>query len=277
MAGSRRQVPLGVSAELRRLVRSWRLRLDPLSIPGLGVDALHRQNVSQEQMAQLVGSSTLWYGRLERGELAARYSEDFLEKVAYSLQLNDDERTVLFLLAAGRSPAPRIRTSSTAVNDVLRRVIDRQPWPAYISDRGWDVVVHNDAMREWFPHFAFERNIMRWVYYYPQSKLQLIDWETSWAPLMLAQLRAAHARWPDNERIAELIRESLQVNDYARQLWDTDPMVYVHPDGDRRKLNLPWEQGVREVEIVAWTPMRADDLRVVMLVPVEDTDLRPPP
>ncbi len=276
MAGvSTKPVILGASAELRRLVRSWRLRLDPLSIAGLGVDALHRQTVSQEQMAHLVGSSTVWYGRLERGE-RANYSEDFLERVSYTLQLNDDERTVLFLLTVGREPVPRVRASSTAVNEVLRRVVQRQPWPAYISDQAWDVIVHNRHMAEWFPHFAYELNIMRWVYYYPQSKLQLIDWETSWAPLMLAQMRAAHARWPDNQRLADLIHESLQVNQFARELWDKDPKVYVHPDGDRRRLNLPWEQGVREIEIVALTPMRADDLRLVMLIPVQDTDLRPP-
>jgi transcriptional regulator with XRE-family HTH domain len=226
-------------------------------------------------MAHLVGVSPPWYGRLERGECAPNYSDDFLDRVAYALQLNDDERTVLFRLAVGREPVPRVRVSSAVVGEIMRRVIDRQPWPAYISDQSWDVVVHNQHMADWFPHLAYERNIMRWVFFHPQSRLQLIDWETSWAPLMLAQMRAAHARWPNNDRLAHLIREAVTVNECARHMWNNEPMVYAHPDGDRRKLHLPFEQGVREIEIVAWMPMRADDMRVVMLLPVQDMPERP--
>ena len=37
---------------------------------------------------------------------------------------------------------------------------------------------------------------MRWAFFYPASKLQLIDWETAPAPPMLAEMRAAIARGP---------------------------------------------------------------------------------
>jgi transcriptional regulator with XRE-family HTH domain len=257
-------------------MRGWRERLDPRSIAGLG-RGLRRRTVSQELMAHLVGVSPMWYGKLERGEREPNYSEELLDRVAYALQLNDDERDVLYLLAVGRPPVPRVRAPAGAVNEVMARVVHAQPWPAYVSDRSWDVVVYNRHMARWFPHFDYELNIMRWVFFYPASRLQLIDWETSWAPLMLAQMRAANARWPENKRLAGLIRESLSVNEFARRLWHTQPMVYVHPDGDRRKLNLPFEQGAREIEIVALTPMRADDMRVVMLVPLHELPAETPP
>jgi transcriptional regulator with XRE-family HTH domain len=252
-------------------MRCWRERLDPHDIPGLDVGSMPRRTISQQTVADLVGVSQAWYSKLERGEIGPHYSGEFLDRVAYVLRLSDDERTVLFRLAVGRDPAPRVRASSTMANAVLKRVIDELQWPAWISDAAWDLVIHNRHMAEWFPHIEYERNIMRWVFFHPQSQLQLIDWKTVWAPPMLAQMRAAHAQWPDNKRLAHLIEESLSVNDHARHLWENEPTVDVHPDGDRRRLHLPRGRGVREVEeveIVALRPMRADDLRLVMLVPL---------
>ena len=265
-------VQLGPSAELSKLLRSWRERLDPRNIPGLGGDSLRRRTVSQEMVAFLVGVTPAWYGKLERGEREPNYSQELLERVAYVLRLSDDERAVLYLHATARLPAPRVRASGAGViNDTLTQLVAAQPWPAYISDQSWDMIVYNRHMAAWFPHLEYERNVMRWVFFYPASKLQLIDWDTAWAPPMLAQMRAAIARWPDNKRLSGLVREFLSVNERARDLWHTQPTVYVHPDGDRRKLNLPFEQSPRLVEIVALTPMRADDMRMIILVPVDES------
>jgi transcriptional regulator with XRE-family HTH domain len=268
-------VQLEPSAELHSLMLSWRERLDPLSIPGLEAESRRRKTVSQDLMARLVGVSAPWYGKLERGEREPNYSDDFLERVAYSLRLDDDERTILFLLAVGREPTPRVRPASGVVGEMLERIVHRQPWPAYISDRAWDVVVYNQAMADWFPHFAYELNVMRWVFYYPASRLQLVEWETSWAPLMLAQMRLAHAKWPKDKRLTGLIRETLTENEFARNLWRTKPKVYVHPDGDRRRLHLPFEDAVREIEIVAMNPMRAPDMRLIMLMAVDGSEPSP--
>jgi DNA-binding CsgD family transcriptional regulator len=73
-----------------------------------------------------------------------------------------------------------------------------------------------------------------------------------------------------NIRLAKLIREILTVNDEARQLWVNEPTVYVHPDGDRRGLRLPDREEVITVEIVALAPLRANEFRFVLLIPVEE-------
>lgn len=129
------------SAELARLVRSWRERLDPREIPGLLVGSPRRKKsrVSQEDMAQLIGVSSVWYGKLERGE-RLHYSDDFLDRAAIALRLNDDERMTLYLYSVGREPAPRQRSSSFIVTEVVEKVVQKQPWPTYISDESWDVV-----------------------------------------------------------------------------------------------------------------------------------------
>lgn len=256
------------SAELARVVRSWRERLDPREIPGLIVGSSRRKKsrVSQEDMAQLIGVSSVWYGKLERGE-RLHYSDDFLDRAAIALRLNDDERTTLYLRSVGREPVPRRRSSTFAVTEGLEKIVQQQSFPTYVSDDIWDVVTYNSHAKEWFPWIDGENNVMRWVFTYPEARQQLFNWKTDWAPLMLAQMRFAQARDPENERLASLIQEILNVSEDARRMWESDPSVYTHPDGDRRKFYLPYHQEVITVEIVALAPLRANSVRVMMLVP----------
>src|SRR4051812_45058360 len=85
-------------SQLGPLVRSWRERLDPGSIAALSAAGRPKLGVSQEDIARLIGVSTGWYRKLERGENAG-YSEDFLDRVSSVLRLKPDERTLLYLLA----------------------------------------------------------------------------------------------------------------------------------------------------------------------------------
>jgi hypothetical protein len=91
---------------------------------------------------------------------------------------------------------------------------------------------------------------------------------------MLAQMRVAHAREPDNVRLANLIQEILSANEDARRMWESEPAVYVHPDGDRRKFYLPYHQEVITVEIVALAPLRATNVRVMILIPCRVTEMK---
>ncbi|MEU7823069.1 hypothetical protein [Catellatospora sp. NPDC049133] len=259
------------SAELHHFLTTWRERLDPASIPGLNARGRKpRKVVSQDLMAALVGVSAPWYGKLERGDLGPDYSPDFLDRVAYALRLNPDERRMLYLLAVGREPAPLDEVARTSVSPTMKRIVHEQRWPTWISDRSWDVLVHNEVTEKWLPHFAYERNIMRWLWAYPESQYQLVDYRQVWAPLMLAQMRAANAKWPGTPRLQELITEAMEVSALFRHLWENDPMVYHHPDGDRRWMFLPFRQEPVEVEIRALMPMGEEDLRLVCLVPTTD-------
>ncbi|GAB1639657.1 helix-turn-helix transcriptional regulator [Krasilnikovia sp. MM14-A1259] len=254
--------------ELARLVRSWRERLDPTGIPGLVTATRRRKTVSQEEIARLIGVSAVWYGNLERGE-RVNYSDDFLDRTAYALRLSEPERMMLYLYAVGREPAARRRSTTVELTDVLQRIIESQPWPAYISDEAWDLVAYNQHMADWFPWVGYESNVMRWVFTYNEARQQLVDWETAWAPLMLAQMRVANARNPSNMRLANLIREICRVNPDARRLWEHETTVYVHPDGDHRRLHLPYHHQVKDIEIVALAPLRAANVRLMMLPPLD--------
>ncbi len=259
--------------ELHVLMRTWRGRLKCDEIPGLRKQRPKRRgnDVSQADMAFLTGVTDVWYASLEQGKPAA-YSDDFLDKVAYSLRLNPDERRVLFYLALGREPRPRPQPPTTSVSAAVRRVLDAQPWPAYVSDASWEILAANQAMAEWLPHISWERNVMRWVYLFPESQVQLIGWAEVWAPSMLAQMRAAKARMPWNTALEQLVDDCLAGSEFARDLWDNQPDVAIHPDGNLRSLYLPYAEADSQpttVEIVAWTPMRDQDSRIVMLIPVD--------
>ncbi len=260
---------LSPSAQLHTYMARWRERLDPKSIPWLAASRRRRTAVSQADLAYWIDVSEKWYGRLERGD-RLNYSDDFLDRVADGLKLTDDERNLLYQLAKGRQAKPRERPATSAVSPNMASVIEAQPWPAMITDRAWDVLVFNRAMAEWFPGILRERNVFLWILGHPTARLQLVDYETVWVPRTFDLLRAASAWWPDDRRLAVVLDEALRANPLARKLWeDSEPLVYLHPDGDHRKVRPRPEGGSEiEVEVVVWVPMRADDLRITMLIPV---------
>ena len=258
------------SSELPRLLKAWRLRLDPHSVAGLVRGPRAQNHLTHADMAQLTGMSAVWYGKLERG-VGAKYSDGLLDNVAYALRLTPQERTTLYLLAVGHEPASILEAASTfSPSDALRRLIHAQPWPCYISDQAWYVVDFNEHMLKWFPWLGggFEDNIMRWVFLDPLAKVQLHRWDTDWAPLMLAQMFHANAQRRDNLQLANLIREILERSPDARLMWERQPQVYVHPDGDQRYIYIPYRQGIQKIELVALEPMRAAGVRVMNLVPI---------
>ncbi|MEV0132612.1 helix-turn-helix domain-containing protein [Dactylosporangium sp. NPDC050688] len=257
--------------QLRELLPKWRRRLDPGAVPGLlyGRKSPAKKHVSQEDVAHLIGVSTRWYANLERGE-AGPYSIQFLDQVAAALRLSREERAVLYMLAAGHEPD---RPRAVPVGDEfagLRAIVAAQPWPAYVSDDAWDCQFSNELHQSWFPHLQHEPNIMLWPFLYAEAKLQLVNWERDWARPMLAQLRAANARHPDNVRLQEIIRRVLAGSADARRIWEEKAEVHLHPDGDRRLMHVPHFKKPRVVEIIALTALRAAGFRLMMLIPVDE-------
>jgi hypothetical protein len=85
---------------------------------------------------------------------------------------------------------------------------------------------------------------------------------------MLAQLRAQYTRTPNDEGLQRLITEILGSSAEARKMWITEPSVWMHDDGDRWTLFVPWSKQPTAVEVVSATPMRNTDLRFTQLVPI---------
>ncbi|MEU8075944.1 helix-turn-helix transcriptional regulator [Catellatospora citrea] len=258
--------------ELHTFMLFWRLRLDPRKIPALNLPGVPRRaRVSQGQVAMLAGVSVGWYSKLERGE-PANHQPAVLGRVADALELDRIERQFLLDLVQKARPLRRY-PAARPVGPAIQQMLEQMPWPAWVSGPWWDIVALNATAYEWFPHMHRELNVMRWVWCDPSSREQLIGWHEVWSPRMLAQLRAAKARYSDCIQLHELITEILETNPDALQDWDEKPSLRVHPDGDVRQLWVPGRPEPMTVELVALTPMRDEDMRLVCLVP---TVKRPP-
>ncbi|MET7315250.1 MULTISPECIES: helix-turn-helix domain-containing protein [Streptomyces] len=253
--------------ELGNLLAYWRQRLNPRRIAG--VDTGRRRlkpGLTQAEVAMLTGVSLSWYRALEKGK-KADFSPEFLQRVALTLRLSEDERVLLFQLALGHAPAPRGLAEDGAVDEDMQKLLDQMlPHPAYISNVSWDIVAHNKPQEEWFPWVPYEPNLMRWAFLYPEAREQLVNWKEDWARPFLAQLRVALGRHPDNEALRRLKEDILRGNPVARELW-AEPETIIHPDGHVRRLRLPAHHDEEvSVKIMAMAPLRNMDLRFIVLL-----------
>ncbi|MEU1813025.1 MmyB family transcriptional regulator [Micromonospora aurantiaca (nom. illeg.)] len=260
-------------AELSALMRAWRRRLTPADVPGLvQYPRRRKQSLSQDDIARLVGSTSFWYGELERGK-RGRYSDDFLDRVADALRLADDEREVLYRLGVGRQPVPRAgacgETSPAGeMSRTMERLVAAQQCPAYIIDSAFNIQACNAQARQWFPSLPSEPNLMRWAFTHPAAQQQLDRWEEDWAPSLLAQLRMAHAREPDNGSLTRVIRDIIASNEQARWCWENKPSV-TDPGRAERGVRLPAGASPVTVEVITCSPLGYAGMQMVCMVPVD--------
>lgn len=265
-------------AELSALMRAWRKRLTPADVPGF-IQYPHRrkQTLSQDDIARVVGSTSYWYGELERGK-RGRYSDDFLDRVSEALRLSDDEREVLYCLAVGRQPVPRpgdaagggLPTGETS--RTMQRLVAAQQCPAFIIDTAFNVRAINQRAAAWFPSLHGPSNLIMWAFTHPQAHRQLDRWEEDWAPSLLAQLRMAHAREPDNDELTRVIREVIVSNERARWYWENKPSV-TDPGRAIRDVRIPDQEAPIKVEVIACTPLAHAGMKMICMVPLEPTQV----
>jgi hypothetical protein len=213
----------------------------------------------------MIGYTVGWYRKLELGEQAG-YSDDFLESVAAGFRLNEAERTLLFLLAAGREPPAPLGAAGVTASDTLRRILDAQPWPTFIYTEAWDLVSVNQHTQDWFPWARPGANIMRWAFTTAEARVCLHHWKEDWAPRMVAKLRLALARSPEDERLTELIAKILQVNREARALWKI-PNAPTPRAGAKLALDLPYHGEVQLIEIVTFEAFARWQGKMAMILP----------
>jgi hypothetical protein len=224
--------------------------------------------LTQALMAALTGVSERHYRRLETAG-GKNFSSAFLAKVVRILDLDEAETAALYLWTEHEPPVHRPRDGLDAS---LVRYLDEQPHAAYYSDAAYDVVACNRLAARYFPWLAARgANVMRWsLGPGTGSEAQLLDWERCWAVPMVAQLRLAAVRFPDDARLRRVV-EDVRRNPVVRRIWDEEePRLVAHAYGDIRPMAIPalgpdpvW------IQILAFTPLHRPDLRLVVASPVE--------
>jgi len=263
--------------QVRKLLQQWRRRLRRSDFPHLPTigRARPQEHVSQEDMALLTGVTARYYSDLERGE-RRNFSNEFLDRVATMLRLDRGERDTIFWLVKSQEPPPipgrHLRQRcAPPLTAGMRALVVSQPWPAFVVDASWEILLANEATAMWFDGLAIEGNYMRWMFLHPAAQWQIGEWQEV-ARLMLRQLTAQHARLANHACLQTLIQDILDGSEVARRWWTSEPGVWLHEDGNQRTLFLPTDVEPAKptiAEIVSMEPLRDSQLRAFWVVPVD--------
>jgi transcriptional regulator with XRE-family HTH domain len=225
-------------SEIREFLRSRRARLKAadVGLPDYGPRRV--PGLRREEVAVLAGVSVPYYTRLERGDVAG-VSDSVLEALARALRLDDAERTHLFDLArAGHplAPPPRRRTAKPRVRPEVQLILDAMHGvPAVLGNDRQDFLAVNALARALFVDLfdGHERpNSARFIFLDARARDLYPDWEAV-ARDVVAALRSAVGRCPDDRALSDLVGELSTRSDQFRQLWARHDVRY-HSSGVKR-------------------------------------------
>jgi transcriptional regulator with XRE-family HTH domain len=254
--------------ELAAFLRTRRARLRP-GDAGLP-EGLRRRTpgLRRQEVAQLAGMSVEYYIRLEQAR-GPRPSRQILNSLARALMLTMDERSHLFHLA-GETVAPGSRIDRDVPEGVLHLLACMTEIPAYVIDAKYDILAWNDIAKSFIGDLSqpgMERNMLRWIFSSANLRRYLCDdAHGDFVRSGVADLRAAAARYPDDESIAELVEELLRMSPEFGELWadhdvavrrrmcksfnhpefgaiDIECQVLLIPDRDQRLIMYATEPG----------------------------------
>ena len=229
-------------ADIRDFLARRRAQLTPEQV---GLPAGGRRRVPglrREEVAVLAGVSTEWYTRLEKGHISG-VSEDVLDAVARTLQLDDDERTYLFDLARAAQPKPvsRRRRTPVEIPPRVQWLLDSMTLSAaFVTNGRLDIVAANALARALLaPVFAHGRtagapgrpNFARYYFLDDGAHDFADDWDSA-ADITVALLRAEAGRCPHDRTLRELVGELSTVSTEFRTRWAAHN-VRIHHGGDK--------------------------------------------
>ncbi|WP_314242027.1 helix-turn-helix transcriptional regulator [Streptomyces kutzneri] len=259
------------SRELGRALRGWRDRTAPAAV-GLPASGVRRAaGLRREELAQLAGLSVDYIVRLEQGR-ATSPSPQVLSALARALRLSAAEREHLYLLAGQAAPGPG--QLSAHIPPGVRRLLDQLDGaPLSVHDAAWNLTLWNPLWAAVFGDASAqrgrERNIV-WRHFagLPGRVSHTPEQEARFEAAVVADLRAATARYPTDAGLRSLIKD-LRGNstDFAR-LWDTQ-VVGVH-ETDTKAIHHP-DVGTITLDCdVLMVP--GSDLRIVAYTAAPGTD-----
>ena len=265
------QLELDRHHELAEFLRSRRARLLPEQV-GLprGTTRRRTPGLRRGEVAVLAGVSLEWYTWLEQGR-DINVSVQLLESLVRTLQLDENERTHLFLLAR-RQPPPVETFSHTTISPTLQNFLDQLGTsPAYVVDARFNVLAANKACRVVFGSSETmserERNSI-WRLFTSPTFEKNAEWE-EFARLLLAQFRAEYGRFIEDPWWAEQIAELSRISPEFRELWARHEVINT-PEG--RKVMHHALVGKLAFEFLMLQRVDASDLRVLICTPRSNTD-----
>lgn len=234
----------GEETSLGATIRAWRDRLSPADA-GLPAGRGRRAaGLRREELADLAGVSVDYVVRLEQGR-ASSPSAQVVSALARALRLSVPERDHLYRLA-GLQP-PRDGVISDHIPPGVQRVLTRlgdtpvsvfsADWRLIWWNRSWAALLGDPSAvppEDWsLVKCRFPVAGSRWTA--PGRIVSQSRDETDRA--IVADLRRASARYPDDARLAAMIRRTIEGNERFAALWHGGA-VGTHTE-DRKTIRHP--------------------------------------
>jgi transcriptional regulator with XRE-family HTH domain len=261
------------SWEFGRTVRRWRDRATP-DAAGVPVGTRRRAaGLRREELAGLAGISVDYLTRLEQGR-ATSPSVQVVEALARALRVSDAERDLLFRLAGHATPGLDI--VSSRITPSVQRLLDRlSNTPVAVYDATWTLIVANapyDALMgpttSWH---GIERNSVWRHLAGPGSRaLHTPEQRREFEAGLVADLRLTAARYPNDQRLHQLIRDIAAQSPRFEKLWESEAPV-SHLDFGRHKVIDHPDVGRITLECDTLV-VAANDLRIMIYTAEPDTD-----
>lgn len=222
--------------KLGDFLRSRRERIRPADV-GLPAGPRRRTpGLRREEVAQLAFISAEYYTRLEQAR-GPHPSREVVGGLAIALRLSDAERDHLHDLAG----LPRVQPGVPRdVRPNVRRLLDRLPNSvAFVLSADFEVLAWNHLTTAIMGDLSAlpgrSRNLARWRFLGMPAEdqpLYEVSDAAEFARSAVADLRRAHARYPDDPPLSTLIADLLAGSDEFAALWATGD---VRPGSTARK------------------------------------------
>lgn len=262
---------------LSEFLMARRARLQPQSV-GLPAGGRRRTpGLRREEVAQIAGVSTTWYTWLEQGR-DIRMSAQVLDRIAYALQLNDEERAYLFTLALEQpAPAPA-EPQEAGMSPALDIILGELRYcPTIVSDRKCGIVGWNKAAAAVFMDFAQvsveERNLIWLLFTRKELRALAANWE-DFVRGFLAIFRYYYGKYVGDAWYGDFIDRLSRQNSEFRLLWDINdvssaPEVWIefrHAKAGKMLFDLTsmQVQGQAELRCSVYTPSSGSDTEAKM-------------
>jgi transcriptional regulator with XRE-family HTH domain len=234
-----------VDTSLAATLRVWRDRLPPAEVGLPAARSRRAIGLRREELAQLAGVSVDYLVRLEQGR-ATTPSAQVVAALARALQLSRVERDHLYTLARLQPPSDRL--ISDHITPGLQRLLTRlgdvaiavfaadwrlvwwnPGWAALLGDPSGLAPEDRSLVKARFPVPGEPGGVEQWPVHADNPDM------TDRA--VVADLRRASARFPDDRRLAALLRRTIDGNSRFARLWRegavgehaTDRKTIQHP------------------------------------------------
>lgn len=252
------------SADLASFLRARRQAVTPQDVGLVAGDGRRVRGLRREELALLAGLSTDYYRRLEQGR-EHRPSLQVLRALARALRL--DAHATAYLVSLVHPLPLAVPARATAVSAGVRLLLDSGlRVPAIVVDLGLNILGINAAGRAMYSGFGAIDNLARMVFLDPAARAFYTEWDQV-ATQVVGNLRSGLTRFPNDDRVAEVVDEISAQSPVFAGLWATHD---VHPRTSEDKVFHHPQVGELHLHFEALEVADAPDQRLFVYCPLEN-------